>query len=473
MKRDGVYDGHMHSQTRFEPPPVLRILSDELPEASLDDREALRRVLTDRGLLRDLREQANHSSSVTEYPAAMGKSTGNGFAFFASSTLNPFSAEGKCRDSECRRVNARSIAALAALYTDFLAVPDEFAQMFRQSSGSPSQGDREDLATALKFYYELRPLLEAGVIRFTNPPGWTCPHCAAKAHPAITELVDLFWDFFLKEGAAEVHAGPGLPHIEFTTALNDGLVVAHEISRKEALKLRSSLGIQAGSDRVPRDRLAEMKEFVCGQFRFSVQRSLEHAAIAADRKLLGATTSTIDALALLAAQKNVVQPQDLDTWRRRRRLELPWVRDLRADQLLELRDNASRALPVFRESVAAKLGSGTSDSSDSDVQLEPIVAELRTQAEEVWAELDSIPLFRTRALSAITATSTIALTVAAVGTNNPVTGTFAMGLFALLAQLYQAGSSQAHEHDKLLAKPGYVLVAAREILGHGSGREDH
>src|ERR1041385_5301419 len=107
--------------------------------------------------------------------------------------------------------------------------------------------------------------------------------------------------------------------------------------------------------------MPRFKDLVCNQIATDVQAALEHAAIATDRHLTGATTSILDALSLQAADAPVLRPREIDNWRSLRELKLPWVHDLAPAALLALRDRAKVALPVFREMVSSRIAANRSE----------------------------------------------------------------------------------------------------------------
>lgn len=448
----------------MEIPPVLRLLAEALPLGVLRDPQRLKRVLSDRALLRDLSAQAEYSLGSYPYPGSARIPGDPLCAFFAPTALNPFSTEAKCNDYQCRRTNMQSVATLASLFTDFIAVPDEFA-LFFDKRDRLSASDRVELALAMEAYYELEPLLRTGVIRFSTAPKLMCPHCAVDAHPELERIVDMFWEFFLEEGTARVVAFPGeSPEVEIRTALHDGLVSTFDVVPAEYAALRKL--VKPGSDEIRRGAMKHLRELLWDGFALEAQLALEHAAVATKCNLIGASTSTVEALTLQAADGKVFAPSELERWRTLRRLELPWISDLTPAQLIELRQRADKALPVFRERLAVEVAASSSAGEVTDAQLQSVVQGLRLEAEQVRSELTRVAKPIGRSGTGIAAVSSIVLTVTAVGTQNVFAGALTSGLATLLMLFHQHGHDDVNSRDAAMAKPGHVLIAAQEILRH-------
>jgi hypothetical protein len=123
--------------------------------------------------------------------------------------------------------------------------------------------------------------------------------------------------------------------------------------------------------------------------------------------------------------------------------------------------------------VSSRIAANHQAADDSDVRLERIVRELREQAEEVRAELAGSRLPQLQALSGLSAFSSIGLTITAIASSNGLAGTLAGGLLGLFAALQQSAHSAEHNVKKVEAKPGYILVAASEILRHSADGQEH
>ena len=141
-----------------------------------------------------------------------------------------------------------------------------------------------------------------------------------------------------------------------------------------------------------------------------------------------------------------------------RSVDVPWVSELDALQIVQLRQEASKALPAFREQMARALCTGDSSSAQS------VVHDLREQAAEVRAELGVSRDKSARYWK--TAYGLLGLGLSAYGVANEQILPGVAGLLPVLQLLI--GHKTGHEASvaKLESRPGYVLVKAQQLLAH-------
>ena len=451
----------------MELPRVLKLLRSEVTAGTIADWPRFKRTLSDKGFLRDLRQQAEASVPDAAYPKSAAQAGSADVGLYGPTSLNPFTAAFKCADFECRVKCADATATLSSLYTDYLVVTDEFARLF-DGEGQLDASQLRGLGSALTIADRLSPQLEAGIIRFAKPPESFCPSCAARVHPEINAIADTMWTLFLKEGSARFARTIGQGELEWWTPSHDGLISTVKLDRKQ-LRLVTRLA-DRHTGAIPSASLEELHSILRPELVHEVQEALEHAAVAAEHGLTGASASTREALAVQLASPDRQQIEKVTEWRAAHSLDLPWIRDLSPAQALELRMRASKALPSFRALVSARISSGIiSDTPRQSVV--DLVGELRQDAERVRTELESIAREHPQALGAIGTIATVGMALTTVATMNPLAGAATLGLASVVAGLHPRAADAEHQRMRAVASPGYVLVAASEVLRHA--REQH
>jgi hypothetical protein len=97
-----------------------------------------------------------------------------------------------------------------------------------------------------------------------------------------------------------------------------------------------------------------------------------------------AAGSTLEAAFIASLEDAAPSTSEIQKWEALRSIELPWVRDLSVEQIVQLRQDAGPALEHFRASMAGRINQqGRSDQS----AVEAFVSDLRLQAVEVQNEL--------------------------------------------------------------------------------------
>jgi hypothetical protein len=145
-----------------------------------------------------------------------------------------------------------------------------------------------------------------------------------------------------------------------------------------------------------------------------------------------------------------------------RTFELPWVSQLSAEQILQLREEASLALPAFRERLArAFVRTGPEVNKQTSREL---ISELRAQAAEVRAELTAKRKNSARYWKTTYGVLGLALSVYGVATDQVVSAI--AGLLPILQLLINHKTGHEADVAKLTTRPGYVLVKAQDLLEH-------
>ena len=106
------------------------------------------------------------------------------FNFIPSSELSGLSG---CREWGCRARRSQLLARYAALYADSIVVP---WQLSLPNSFRASEDFRYELTGAILAVLEMRPLIEAGIIRLVHPSFHFCSDCAATGLQMVKSIRD-------------------------------------------------------------------------------------------------------------------------------------------------------------------------------------------------------------------------------------------------------------------------------------------
>ena len=202
---------------------------------------------------------------------------------------------------------------------------------------------------------------------------------------------------------------------------------------------------------------------------YAVRKALWDARDASLTNGVVFSNSRLGASGLLYQEGQRLDEKALSVYSARRAAELPWVRGLSVAQTLQLREEASTALPALRAFLARRLASRPHESSGSG-GLE-LIEELREQAIDVRSELE-IASTKSKSLRR-NATGVVGLGIAALSVaveSSPLPAV--ASLLTTLGLIHQMPAPDTEHVQRLRARPGYVLVAAADILEHASTDRD-
>src|SRR6266540_3719423 len=178
------------------PPTVEFLLREELHAVS-SAKELHKRLK--KGLLKELRAQAEFTLQKWAYPASVREEPTGDLAIVPSGSMNPVSAQQKCASEGCRIQSARDFARSIGLFADLVVVPDEFSALLLHKH---RDGDRElNLFNALSVLAELLPFLREGILRFHRPGMFLCTRC----HKETVDQVKEVTRFLMESTAQELH----------------------------------------------------------------------------------------------------------------------------------------------------------------------------------------------------------------------------------------------------------------------------
>jgi hypothetical protein len=341
----------------------------------------------------------------------------------------------KCRVAAAERL-ARSFGLIAdqVWLTDHLST--EVMGMGRPTNAAIDRLMQQTLALA-----PLLPLIEARIIRFRSPWIATCEGCKKKFEDRVEATSQEVLKVFRRDFKVKRRKDGGF--FVITGKAFEPEVVLHSAS--------------TSSKRIPSNRECAVRE-VAGQ----VSQVLWTAREASMTGGSIFTNSRVGLSGLLHGEGRLPDRKTLLLFDGDRAFEVPWVSQLSPEQILQLRQEASLALPVFRERLARALAqTGPEVSIQSSREL---ISELRAQAAEVRAELSVKRTKSARYWKTTYGVLGLALSAYGVATDQIVPGV--AGLLPILQLLISHKTGHEADVAKLTTRPGYVLVKAQDLLEH-------
>lgn len=413
-------------------PPHIALLLNE--PFDLDDVGAVRKQL--KGMARELRAQAEASRSM--FAVEVDSKPGD-FRVVLSGGLDLLSGNGACQMPICRMNYAKQVARSIALMADQVVMNDFMEEDFLEISSRPKNSEVERFIPDIYVLKVLAPLVKAGVLQFIAPYMPACQGCISEFDRRTEETANEVFQTYA--------ASLGVERTEEYVAVDAGPLYDPHLF----IRLSSQWAATKGDEELM--RAVTLK---------CVRAALWDARNAA---MVGGSlfsNSEVGLSGLLTQEGRRLNPGEFQAFAGQRAAQLPWVQGLSVSQTLELRHEASAALPALREFLAKKL-SAHSGSVSADTPHEYVI-ELREQAAAVRSELAAVtsrsPSLR-RDVTGILGLGVSALSYAAQG---PFA---ALSTLLTTLGLIHAVPAPNGVHEQLLkSKPGYVLVAAQDILAH-------
>jgi hypothetical protein len=185
---------------------------------------------------------------------------------------------------------------------------------------------------------------------------------------------------------------------------------------------------------------------------------------AADKAAVIVTNSRRDATILRKLDDGSLSKSFVD-WENLRTVQLPWVSNLSVEEIIQLRENASKALPKFRDRMNQELFSISAKTKDPDKLSLQVVKSLREDVHELEAELSSAAIKTGHTGHLAIGTTGISCVVYGIGAKDPTAiQVGATTLITALAAMYHPSKNAHADHVQLKTKPAYILLSAREII---------
>jgi hypothetical protein len=417
-------------------PFAIPLLITEVFAKSKGWTEARKRL---REVLPDLKQQsAAYAVSAAGYsrePAAPGS-----LAIYLDGGLDLFNEDKSCRALSCRQEAARRLTRSIGLLADTIWLTDFISEKFIDFGRVTNQkldAVLEDTLVLLELY----PLMVAGIIKFRSPWIAACSGCLEHFNTEVNQISETLLREHLQEFSLELHVAKGLSFR--TGTLYDPPLYLQIVPREDA------------SEAPKLEDLA-----------YDAVHSAIRSALWTGRDAMvgsGAVFSNSSlGLAGLAYKEGIARSRaELRLLDERRAVNVPWVSDLDAKQIVELREEASSALPAFREMLAKQLSvPGREDSSSSN----SIVENLRQQTVEVRNELADVRQSSARFWKGAFGLLSFGLSAYGAATHE-VAATIG-GLLPIISLIVSHKSGAERDVTKAMRRPGYVLVKAQDILAH-------
>lgn len=415
------------------PPHIALLLNEEFDFS--DGRGVLRKL---KGMVREMKDQTE-AGSIHD-PIEPDKSTDE-FRAVLSGGLDVFSSDGACQQLPCRISYAEQISRSIALLSDRVTVHDYFYERILDLRSRPTHAEISHLATDLVVLKSMKPLIQAGILRFTLPFLPTCRSCIGEFEARVNELTEKTFEGIRNEILVEREDGK--------TVVGLGPIYDPPIV--------NYVDPEYASGKTDDD----LRRYV---IRRAVRSTLWDARSAGWISGSVFSNSPTAISALLCSDGLEVPTSGFRAFAAERAATLPWVSGLSINQTLELRDAASSALPQLREFLARRLVH--TPGSTPDQSWRDTVAELREQAAQTKSELEAATSASPSLRKNATCVLGLAVSAVCLATEGP--GSALTGLLGTLSLIYSATGAPDHHIESIKARPGYVLVAANEILRHAT-----
>ena len=429
-------------------PPTHAFLLDE-PSLKGKKGVPIERLVADTGFRRALRNAADESFSAFPYPDAVQHDNPTELVLAPTGSLDPFYTRFACTELPCLTDRTTRLARLMALYSDHAIVPDSITEVVT-SLDLRRRSTRERLVQKLEILKTLRPLVDAGILRFGMPHAVFCPKCDPGLQERFTAFIAATSDAWLAhasisdDGAQltlDLSAVLGVPGAVWQT------IVSAPTAAGRSAVVRSAVNSIAG-------------EYVTRLF-INCRAALHSSALLLSGEAL--ETATVQRLAA-----DVTKKGPLRDFSRLASLELPWISSLNVREVLALRETAASALPRLRERLAQRL---LRDDTPSDRARTEAIQELRVEAEEVRSELAALGSRNERIFESLLGGLALSVSVGGVATGMVPAGVALAGLLSALGSIHTHHNRRSTAESSLKGRPAYALVAAKDLLGsrgHGT-----
>lgn len=445
-------------------PPAVQIAVDEKLWDFRSGPE-LERHLRSRGLIAELRRQARWSRSGFEYADRREDEAprSSDLVVTPSGTLNPFSPVAKCSSPSCRARAAADFIQSVALYSDVAYLPDPLSSPF--SDPKKLSGDKaEYLQHRLETLRTVYPLIQAGIVRLASPFRAYCRHCFDEIGATLDEATEAVAAAIEPDIRASYYPKGPEPYIFIRTPVlfpeqDHPLSTVCPLSPEKHRAYLESCG-DGRSSRNTRKSRRLLVQFLRSHLRRDIQQIFHELTLAQGTKSLLLAGSRIEPFVLAHLDGSLPSPSELQQWESLRTIELPWLHELTAEEVLTLRHEAATALPRLRDLLLRRVASGDPVSNVTSV-----IEELKDQLNEVEDELASINLGRQRRYGSGMGVLSMLFVVYGVSSGAPQLAAASIAtFFATLAHLRGAERDHDSAVAKLEAKPAYALFKGKKIV---------
>jgi len=413
-------------------PPALQLLVNEVAQCDgwADSRKRIRAILP------ELKAQARFFNFPEASEMAIARDSGK-LNIHLHGALDLISGDG-CIAFNCRLKAADRIARSVGLIADRIWLTDTIS--YRLIDFGRATNDKIDsLIEDALIISRLTPLINAGLMKFRSPFYSICDQCSDRLIGEVSSLTDKLSKKFKTD-------------FKITAREQGGYIADTGKCFEPSLMLTNPYATE----------LPKLREFMSPHIEQELRSILY---VAREASLTGGSivsNSRIGLAGLLEQDGRLLSRRSMLLLEKEREISVPWVSELNPEQIVQLREEAATALPAFRSKLtkifSADLGEGALDSALASLDA------LRDQAIEVRAELNAKRKYSSKYWKVTYGILGLGLSAYGVGTENIAAGVG--GILPLIQLLISHHSGYETELEKLMARPGYVLLKAEDILGH-------
>lgn len=424
-------------------PPALLLLLKEIATCNSWTKMRLRI----KGMLRELRDQSE-AFAIHQINRVSDRGSVARFEIHLHGAMDLLSGQG-CADLKCRVEAAKRTARSVGLIADRVWLTDLLSEQF-VDFGKPTKEKIDAVIADVVVLSQLLPLIAAGVVRFRSPWIPACRSCSDYFYSRAEEATEELTNVFLSE--IRIADGPDGMFYAHTGNCLEPTLVYHNIPKN-----------RENVQEVPTAR-EWAKSWIHNEFVSILWRARE-ASMTGGSVF---SNSRVGLSGLLLQEGRLNSVSNLSLLDSERNISVPWVSDLDAQQIVQLRNEASLALPQFREKISQALSPRQSDAPTTTAT--SLLTELRAQAAEVRSELEIKRKSSARYWKATYGILGLGLSAYGIGTDQVLAGIG--GLLPVIHLLINHKTGQESEVAKLTTKPGYVLVKAQDILAHAHEKDN-
>lgn len=420
------------------PPAVMLLYSEVYAKAtSWDDARKLLKAL-----LPELKSQSR-AYDLDRFDKNHAEPPMSEFGIHLDGGLNLFTTNGGgCRETVCRVAAAERLSRSLGLIADSIWMTDHLTSAFCDF-GRVTNAKLDEAVADTLVLGTLMPLIAARVLRFKSPWIPTCQSCVGQFEQRVMQITDELVKTFGKEFTLEDMG-------DKQYALHTGAVFDPPVVLR-LLPGRKTPDVPPAVDK-----------YTWGVIHDAIRSALWVGREAAVGHGAVFSNSRVGVAGLVYQEGRFQDLAQLRVMVERRNFDLPWVSNLTPAQVVELRAEASKALPQFRERMASRLL--YSPNAGSGGEAADLIAELRYEAAEVRNELEIINRQAKRFWTMPFTLLSLGAAALGVATDQPLGAVG--GLLALWQFLGTHEAGNEKDLDKLKCRPGYVLLKAQDILAH-------
>jgi hypothetical protein len=411
-------------------PPAIQLLINEVARCgSLVD--ARKRV---KSILPELKAQAASFQAATPGEISTLRDA-KVFDIHLHGALDIISGSG-CASLDCRVAAADRIARSVGLIADRIWLTDTITYRL-ESFGRTSNEKIDALVEDALVISRLAPFISAGIVKFRHPYYATCEACAAKLTGDVSSTASALHKKFKRDFRLE--------------PLEDCGYIAHTGQCFEP-----PMYLTDPFDSV----LPDINDFIADRIQQELRSILY---VAREASLTGGSivsNSRLGMAGLLQQDGRLGSKRSLMILEREREVGVPWISELSPKQVVQLREEASTALPAFRSQLT-KIFSFENQGSTTPAAA---IDMLRDQAIEVRAELEAKQKHSSRYWKVTYGLLGLGLSVYGLASENSAASI--SGILPLIQLLISHQTGYETDIAKLTTRPGYVLMKAQDILSH-------